>query len=98
MFEILLLIFFLSSGLTMYLIIRNKIPALLELSVDQAKPIIKTEKKINNNLILQKILSRIRILVLKTDNKTGEWMKKLRNKAKENKVKFSEDYWKKLKK
>ena len=98
MFELLLLLIFLASGLTMYLIVRKKIPVLLDLPIKDPKPIIEKENAINNNLILQKILSKIRILVLKTDNKTSEWMKRLREKAKENKTKFSEDYWKKLRK
>ena len=49
-------------------------------------------------IFLQKILSKIRILSLKTDNKTFNWLQKLREKAKKNKSKENDNYWEKLKK
>jgi hypothetical protein len=55
-------------------------------------------KLIPSELFWQKFLSKIRILVLKTDNKTSEWMRRLREKSVQNKTKFAENYWEKLKK
>lgn len=56
------------------------------------------KKIIPNELFLQKFLSKVRILVLKTDNKTSEWMRRLREKSVQNKTKFADNYWEKLKK
>lgn len=52
----------------------------------------------DKNLLLQKFLSKIRILLLRTDNKTSEWMRALREKSLQDKTKFSDSYWQKLKK
>lgn len=49
------------------------------------------------DLFLQKILSKIRILTLKTDNKTLNWLQKLREKT-QNKLKEKGNYWEELKK
>lgn len=48
--------------------------------------------------LLHKILSEFRVLVLKTDNRTCEWLKQLRERSQ--KKRFGEDdkYWKKLRK
>lgn len=45
-------------------------------------------------ILLQKILSKIRILTLKIENKTGNWLQKLREKTK--KKKENDKYWEKL--
>ncbi len=55
-------------------------------------------KLIPSELFWHKFLSKIRILVLKTDNKTSEWMRRLREKSVQNKTKFAENYWEKLRK
>jgi len=55
-------------------------------------------KLVPDELFWQKTLSKIRILVLKTDNKTSEWMRKLREKSVQSKTKFSDNYWEKLRK
>ena len=55
-------------------------------------------KLIPSELFWHKFLSKIRILVLKTDNKTSEWMRRLREKSVQNKTKFADNYWEKLKK
>lgn len=50
------------------------------------------------NLLLQKLLSKARIFSLKTENKTSQWLEKLRKRSQEKKALFSEDYWKQLRK
>ena len=50
------------------------------------------------NLLLQKLLSKARIFSLRTENKTSQWLEKLRKRSQEKKVLFSEDYWKQLRK
>lgn len=52
----------------------------------------------SGELLLQRILSKFRILTLRTENKTGTWLEKLRQRSIKKKRAFSNDYWKKLKK
>jgi len=96
----------------MSIIVLRKIPVLAELPIQQTETeksrVLKTIKeKINANkiinsfsadIILQKVLSKIRILTLKTDNKTSIWLAKLRQRSIEKKKNFSDNYWKELKK
>lgn len=102
MLEIISLVILLISLAGLVFIIRRKIPVLLQLSPQEAESGILTRLKKRNpaskELFLHKILSRVRILMLKTDNKTTEWMKKLREKSQENSEKFSDSYWDKLRK
>lgn len=104
-FELIALILLLGSLMGMIFIIRRKIPFLAELSPSQANSGVfgklknKTKRTpFSKGIFLQKILSKIRILILKSDNKTNEWIKRLREKSKENKTKFSDNYWDNLKK
>jgi len=93
----------------MGIIVIKKIPVLNELPEAEIKrPMFfsKLRHKIKNNgtvksfsskeLLLQKMLSKFRILTLKTDKKTSNLLVKLRQKSIENKKKFSEDYWKRI--
>jgi hypothetical protein len=48
-------------------------------------------------LYLQKILSKVRVLTLKTENKTANWLEALRQRSKRN-SENSKDYWEELKK
>lgn len=48
--------------------------------------------------VLQKTLSKTHVLALKTENKTGEWLKQLRMRSKAHKEKFSQPYWDQFKK
>ncbi len=102
MLEIISLVILIISLVGIFVIIKRKIPVLLELSPQEAKSGFLTRFKSKNpaskELFLHKILSRVRILMLKTDNKTTEWMKRLRDKSKENNEKFSDSYWDKLRK
>lgn len=102
MLEIISALILIISLVGMIVIIKRTMPFLVELSFEEDKPGLwgkfKNKNFFSKNLFLQKVLSKIRILVLKTDNKTSEWIKRLREKSKENKTKFSDSYWDKLRK
>jgi len=54
-------------------------------------------KSFFSEIFLQKLLSRIRILILKTENKTSNWLQKLRERMKKKKLE-NDNYWQELKK
>ena len=109
--ELIAFLILISSFLGMLTLIYRKIPILLELPEVIEKPLkesawTKLKAKIKNfpilksfssEIFLQKLLSKIRILTLKTDNKTFSWLKKLRQKAKIRKN-LNDNYWEELKK
>ena len=91
--------------------IYRKIPVLVSLpdvssEKDSGKPSFfrKAFEKINplkdfsSELFLQKILSTIRVLSLKTDHKTFNWLQNLRQNSQKNKLKDNEKYWDEIKK
>lgn len=51
--------------------------------------------KLDHELYLQKILSKVRVLTLKTESKTSGWLEQLRRKRNNH---DKDDYWKELKK
>ncbi|MCH8986703.1 hypothetical protein IIA94_00845 [Patescibacteria group bacterium] len=55
-------------------------------------------KSVDPEKVLHKTLSKTRVLALKTENKTGEWLAQLRKRSKAHKEKFSEPYWDQFKK
>jgi len=55
-------------------------------------------KKFSLELLLQKILSKVRVLVLKIDHMTSNWLQALRERAKKRSTLEKDNYWKKLKK
>jgi len=55
-------------------------------------------KKFSFEILLQKILSKVRVLVLKIDHKTSTWLQALRERAKKRNSLEKDNYWKKLKK
>ena len=55
-------------------------------------------KSVDPEKVLQKTLSKTRVLALKTENKTGEWLAQLRKRSKAHKEKFSKPYWDQFKK
>ena len=89
MLEIIAIVILISSILGIGIIIYRKIPALKTLPEPVEKPIdnkSNIKKKVKNLLIsnekyLQKILSKIRILFLKIDNKTFGWLQELRKRS-----------------
>jgi hypothetical protein len=107
-------IIFFIGFIGMFVIIFRKIPILAELptqarqkdsSVREEKlKILRTIKEktgiklFSSEILLQKMLSKIRILTLKTDNKTSAWLTKLRQKSIKKKNNFSDNYWQNLKK
>ncbi|MCP6726730.1 MAG: hypothetical protein KJI69_01680 [Patescibacteria group bacterium] len=46
--------------------------------------------------LLQKALSKTRVLALKTDNKTSAWLENLRERSKEKEGRFKDAYWSQL--
>jgi len=100
------------SLLGMGVIIFRKVPILAELpeilpaKINWKNIFLKLEKKIkifnpfryfSGEIFLQKILSKIRILTLKIENKIFSWLKQLRVKAKMKKN-LDASYWEKIKK
>jgi len=110
MLELFAIIILFIGLIGMGIIMMRKIPVLTELSAEKiGRPrvlegIKKKVKKSNllkvfsGEVLLQKTLSKIRVLTLKTDNKTSAWLSKLRQKSIKKKEGFSDDYWKKIKK
>lgn len=98
------------SILGMVAMIFKKIPVLTALSETQSElkweffAKFKTKikkvspfKSISYEIILQRILSYVRILTLKTDHKTFNWLQKLKEKAKMKKFHKNDNYWKEIK-
>ncbi len=110
MLNFILLFIFLGSFIGICFIIIRKIPILVELSPQEIENPgifwkLKNKIKVNGfleffsskEILLQRILSKFRILTLKTENKTGSWLNKLRQRSLEKKKCFPDDYWKGLK-
>ena len=109
MLELIAVIILVCSLIGMGVIIFRKIPVLLtlpEISLQRESFISKIKEKLKKlnpfknfsyEVFLQKILTKIRILSLKTDNKTFNWLQKLREKSKKEKIKENDSYWTELK-
>ena len=54
-------------------------------------------KNFSYELFLQKVLTKVRILSLRTDNKTSTLLQKLRENAQKKKIREDGDYWEKIK-
>lgn len=102
------LIIFLGSSMGLGGIIFRKIPVLVTLSEKKEKnnssgKILEGVSRFNpfqgfsSKLFLQKIIKKIRILSLKTDNKTLTWLQKLKDDAQVKKIREDEEYWDKVK-
>lgn len=93
-------------------ILFRKIPILVELPEVIERPkkenlIFTLKKKIKEidpfkdfsyDIFLQKLLTRIKILTLKTENKTSTLLQKLREKQKSKKIEEDDNYWDEIKK
>ncbi len=55
-------------------------------------------KNFSYEIYLQKVLSRVRVLTLKTDNKTSGWLERLRKKQSQENGSANDKYWDELKK
>jgi len=109
MIELIATIIFFTSLVALAMIVFRKIPVLLELpetapsQFNWKELLIKIKnllpfKGFSFEVFLQKILSKIRILSLKTDSKTSSWLQKLREKKQRKKFGEDDNYWKKVKK
>lgn len=111
MIEIIATIILIGSVLGMVIILARKMPALANLPAENVggpragifsrlKAKLKnngTVKKFSVELLQQKILSKIRTLSLRMENKTGAWLKSLRQKNLNKKQNSSDKYWDDLK-
>ena len=105
------LVFFLSLG-GAGVIAYRKIPLLIELpdvvekdGVMKWPSIVKSKiknidfvKNFSYEIFLQKILSKFKVLTLKTENKTSNWLQELRERHKNKKVLEDDHYWDEIKK
>jgi hypothetical protein len=91
------------SFVGMFLIFFRKVPSILSFEFPKEDAISRFKKKAKElnpfknfsfEVFLQKWIAKIRILSLKVDNLTFNWLKKLREKQK----KKLDDYWEKIKK
>ena len=118
MLNLTVLIVLFGSLIGMIVIISRKVSVLSELSPEEIEGIgvfdgLKNKIKnriqgrgffrtFSSEILLQKILSKFRVLTLKTENKTGTGLSQLRQrslkKEKKSKKDFPDDYWQKLKK
>lgn len=106
--QFVLLISFVGIGMILF----RKIPVLIELSETFGKPeaenfILKLKRKIKNTsaltsfsfeVFLQKILSRIKILSLRVENRSDTLLQRLRKNSQKKKLEKTDSYWEKLKK
>ena len=108
MLELFAIIILFIGLIGMGIIMARKLPVLAELSTEKIgglgslEGIKRKVKKLNllkvsfGEILLQKTLSKIRVLTLKTDSKTSAWLSKLRQRSIKKKESFSDDYWKKI--
>lgn len=113
MLELIAISILIISIFGMAVILWRKIPALCKLSeqdldfsfgnslADGIKNGMKKIPGIENfsyDLYLQKVLSKIRVLTMKTENKTGNWLERLRQKNNKKNHTSNDNYWDTLKK
>jgi len=111
-YEIAAIIILLSSLIGIGVILFRKIPALAELPEVSASHfnwkgvflklrgrarILNPFKSFSSEIFLQKMLSKIRILTLRTENKTDNWLQRLRKKAQKKKIDENDNYWEEVK-
>lgn len=111
MIELIAGIVFLGSIFGMGFILVKKMPVLVSLpevseGIVRENFILRLKGRIKNlpfiksfslELFLQKTLSKIRVLILKLENKIANLLQKLRKKSQENKTKENDNYWTKVK-
>ena len=108
MFELFASIILICSFIGMGIMIFRKIPVLVELP-EQAVPFFnwqsfflkiketKLFKRFSSDIFFQKILSKIRVFTLKTDNKTSSLLQRMREKNQQKKFGKNDNYWKDIK-
>jgi len=87
------LILMLIGFVGMFVMIKKRMPALAQLSY--TKNSIKINPKFSLKRIIRSILLSFRNLILRTERKTTKLLFKLHNES--NESKFSEDFWRKVK-
>jgi len=108
-FETISLAVLVISFLGLVIFIYRKIPVLANLSLENAAaengifPRIKNRvknlpgvKSLSGEVFLQKIVSQARVLSLKADHKTANWLKALRQKTQKKKLE-DDNYWQEIK-
>jgi len=112
MVELISFIIFLFSLIGILVIAYRKVPRLVKLpeasgtSFNWQRFLIRTSgqikrvppfKEFSFELFLQKMLSKFRVLTLKTDNQTSSLLQKLRERSQKKKFDDGDDYWKEIK-
>lgn len=104
MIEIFFILILLGSAIAMAVMMFVKMPILIRLGSEKSSSLQNIKEKSRSILklfskerLLYKGLSSFKVLVLKTEKKTSTLLANLRQKSIEEKNKFSDDYWKKLK-
>lgn len=109
-YEISALLILIFSFLGIVVVLWRKIPLLVKLSQEDAGSggvFSALKEKVNDTsfmqkfsleTFLQKVLSKIRVLIIKTENKISHWLQQLREKSQQKKLQENDDYWKRLKK
>ena len=108
-FETISLTILVVSFLSLSVFIYRKIPALTNLPATNAGPeggfFLKIKNRLKNfpgvksisrEVILQKIISQVRVWSLKADHKTANWLKTLRQKTQKKKLE-NDSYWQEIK-
>lgn len=112
MAELIAIIILISSIFGILVILFRKIPVLVNLPIPEKgmgreSLFLELKNKIKSNFslkslslefFLQKLLSKIRILTLKTENKTANWLQRLREKSHNKEEIKNDNYWEKIKK
>ena len=110
--EVVAFVLFLASGIGIYFLLKKKIRALAEFPkddgkntryyIDRARARVQRgrlqEDLFSLNVLTQKLLSKIQVIALRTEAKTGKWLERLRKQTKNQQEKFSESYWAQIKK
>ena len=113
MLGLIAIVIFILSLAGMAVILLRKIPALCKLpeqdlhfnfgdslvgAIKGGMSKIPVVKNFSYELYLQKVLSKFRVLTMKTENKTGSWLEKLRQKSFKKNHTNNDNYWDTLKK
>jgi len=109
MLEIIFLTTFSIGVLGMGIIIYRKLPELVILPEKSFSPLSfkefvselresKPDRVISIELVLQKVLAKVRIIILKSDNKTSNWLQSSRQRSEKNRFGENDTYWKDVKK
>jgi hypothetical protein len=112
MLELIAIIIFLGSVFGIIVILMRKIPILAEMpQVAEGQKKESFASKIKNGfknfpvirdiysgILLQKTLSKFRVLTLKVESKTASWLQKIRVKSQTDKDKAKDNYWTEVKK